>query len=110
METLPPSQSLEELLAEALPKDFNFRITHISTPPTSTEALYSAPPGETPDKTFLETHFLVLSARPTTEPEVFVYAIEVLIYTTASSTTLFVSKADSSGFLYLLNLDRKSVV
>lgn len=104
MDTSPPSESLEELLAEVLPKDFNFKITHISTPPTSTEALYSAPPGETPDKTFLETHFLALSARPTTEPEVLVYAIEVLIYTTASSTTLFVSKADSSGFLHLLTL------
>ena len=104
METSPPSQSLEELLAEVLPKDFNFKITHISTPPTSTEALYSAPPGETPDKTFLETHFLALSAKPSTEPDVLVYAIEVLIYTTASSTTLFVSKADSSGFLHLLNL------
>ena len=104
METSPPSQSLEELLAEVLPKDYNFKITHISTPPTSTEALYSAPPGETPDKTCLETHFLALSAKPNTEPEVLVYAIEVLIYTIASSTTLFVSKADSSGFLHLLNL------
>ena len=104
IETSPSSQNLEELLTEVLPKEFNFKITHISTPPTSTEALYSAPPGETPDKTFLETHFLALSAKPSTEPDVLVYAIEVLIYTTASSTTLFVSKADSSGFLHLLNL------
>lgn len=104
METSPSTRSLEELLSDVLPKDYKFKITHISTPPTPTEALYSAPPGERPDKTFLETHFLALSVRPFTEPEVLVYAIEILIYTTAFSTTLFVSKADSSGYLYLLNL------
>lgn len=108
MDSSPPSHSLEELLADVLPNAYNFKITHISTPPTSTEALYSALPGERPDKTFLETHFLALSAKPSTEPEVLVYAIEVLIYTTATSTTLFVSKADSSGFLYLLNLPSTS--
>jgi regulator of Ty1 transposition protein 109 len=36
--------------------------------------------------------------------EVLVLAIEVLIYTTKHLTTIFVSKADSTGYLSLLSL------
>ncbi len=98
------SKSLSELLADVLPSNHKFNITHIFTPPTSTEALYSAPPGQTPDRTYCETHFLTLSTTSKDESEVLVYAIEILIYTTFHSTTLFVSKADSSGYLHLLKL------
>ncbi|KFX89958.1 hypothetical protein O988_08403 [Pseudogymnoascus sp. VKM F-3808] len=108
------SKSLEQLLGEALPKDTSFKVYHLSTPPTSTSAIYSAPPGKRPDKTYCESHFLSVSinsngkATSKSPGEVLVYAIEVLIYSTAHSTTLFVSKADSSGYLHLLNLPKGS--
>jgi regulator of Ty1 transposition protein 109 len=107
-------KSLEQLLAEALPKDTSFKVYHLSTPPTSTSALYSAPPGKKPDKTYCENHFLSVSINPNGKAgsevtgEVLVYAIEILIYSTSHSTTLFVSKADSSGYLHLLNLPKGS--
>lgn len=107
-------KSLEQLLAEALPKDTSFKVYHLSTPPTSTSAIYSAPPGKRPNKTYCESHFLSVSinskgkATSGSPGEVLVYAIEVLIYSTAHSTTLFVSKADSSGYLHLLNLPKGS--
>lgn len=107
-------KSLEQLLGEALPKDTSFKIYHLSTPPTSTSAIYSAPPGKRPNKTYCESHFLSVSinsngkATSGSPGEVLVYAIEVLIYSTAHSTTLFVSKADSSGYLHLLNLPKGS--
>ncbi|KFY17145.1 hypothetical protein V491_05095 [Pseudogymnoascus sp. VKM F-3775] len=107
-------KSLEQLLAEALPKDTSFKVYHLSTPPTSTSAIYFAPPGKRPNKTYCESHFLSVSinsngkATSGSPGEVLVYAIEVLIYSTAHSTTLFVSKADSSGYLHLLNLPKGS--
>ncbi|OBT68811.1 hypothetical protein VE03_02081 [Pseudogymnoascus sp. 23342-1-I1] len=107
-------KSLEQLLGEALPKDTSFRVYHLSTPPTSTSAIYSAPPGKRPNKTYCESHFLSVSinsngkATSGSPREVLVYAIEVLIYSTAHSTTLFVSKADSSGYLHLLDLPKGS--
>ncbi|KFY38184.1 hypothetical protein V495_06701 [Pseudogymnoascus sp. VKM F-4514 (FW-929)] len=107
-------KSLEQLLGEALPKDTSFKVYHLSTPPTSTSAIYSAPPGKRPNKTYCESHFLSVSinsngkATSKSPGEVLVYAIEVLIYSTAHSTTLFVSKADSSGYLHLLNLPKGS--
>ncbi|KFZ11790.1 hypothetical protein V502_07383 [Pseudogymnoascus sp. VKM F-4520 (FW-2644)] len=107
-------KSLEQLLGEALPKDTGFKVYHLSTPPTSTSAIYSAPPGKRPNKTYCESHFLSVSissngkATSGSRGEVLVYAIEVLIYSTAHSTTLFVSKADSSGYLHLLDLPKGS--
>ncbi|OBT84354.1 hypothetical protein VE02_07255 [Pseudogymnoascus sp. 03VT05] len=107
-------KSLEQLLSEALPKETSFKVYHLSTPPTSTSAIYSAPPGKRPNKTYCESHFLSVSinsngkATSGSPGEVLVYAIEVLIYSTAHSTTLFVSKADSSGYLHLLDLPKGS--
>lgn len=106
----PPS--LLRQLASVLPEDIKFTIYHISTPPTQTSALYSAPPGARPDRTYCESHFLSASIRPPSKgtvsasTEVLVFAVEVLIYTTAHDTTFFVSKADSTGFLHLLNLPK----
>lgn len=106
-------KTLKQLLAEVLPTGATFGLYHVSTPPTSTSAIYSAPPGERPDRTYCESHFLAVSAYPKgnatsseASDEVLVFAIEILIYSTAYSTTLFVSKADSSGYLYLLNLPK----
>ncbi|RFU79573.1 h3 k56 histone acetylation kat11 [Trichoderma arundinaceum] len=115
--------SLRGRLAAVLPKGYKFGIHHISTPPTKVDALYSAPPGERSERTYCENHFLsisidvddTLSSASTTEntPElaaqrkrVLVLGIEIFIYTTARSTTLFVSKADSTGLLDKLKLPK----
>lgn len=120
------TNELLKKLASMLPKDLKFSIHHLSTPPTRTDALYAAPPGEKPDKTYCEKHFLALSIeapvtgaikRPspgaeeaksteTTTKQVIAFAIEVFIFTTAFQTVLFVSKADSTGYLHLLKLPR----
>lgn len=107
-------KTLRQSLSEVLPEGANFKLYHVSTPPTSTSALYSAPPGQRPDRTYCESNFLAvsisLSDKDSSEAsdEVLVFAIEILIYSTAYSTTLFVSKADSSGYLHLLNLPKGS--
>ncbi|KAK4096707.1 hypothetical protein N658DRAFT_435511 [Parathielavia hyrcaniae] len=124
--TTPNSaNSLRDRLAAVLPQGHKFGVHHVSTPPTRTEPLCAAPPGQRPDKTYRETHFLAVSiypqeitvsslkraspgAEPAREPatrkQALVFAVEVLIFTTAYQTTLFVSKADSTGYLHLLNL------
>jgi regulator of Ty1 transposition protein 109 len=101
--------SLEERLAEALPKDTRFTFYHVSTPPTKCSAIYSAPPGAKPEPTYCESHFLNLSIRPSDSKDaekIFVLAIEILIYTTQRLTTIFVSKADSTGYLSLLTIPK----
>ncbi|KAK4463058.1 histone acetylation protein-domain-containing protein [Cladorrhinum samala] len=122
------SETLRERLATVLPQGYRFGIYHLSTPPTKTEPLCSAPPAERPDKTFGESHFLAVSidadsaAAPSSlkraspgadepkpaEPrkQVLVFAVEIFIFTTAYSTTIFVGKADSTGYLHLLNLPK----
>ncbi|RDL36471.1 uncharacterized protein BP5553_05823 [Venustampulla echinocandica] len=106
------SPVLMQCLAPLLPKDVSFKIYHLSTPPTRTAAIYSAPPGARPDRTYCESHFLSVSIQtPVTangpeSTEVLVYAIETLVYSTAYDTTFFVSKADSTGYLHLLELPK----
>lgn len=108
------SPVLIQCLAPVLPKNVNFKIYHLSTPPTRTSAIYSAPPGTRPDRTYCETHFLSVSIQTPAKAdgrqsaEVLVYAIEILIYSTAHDTTFFVSKADSTGYLHLLELPEGS--
>ncbi|KAL5625595.1 hypothetical protein BROUX41_005655 [Berkeleyomyces rouxiae] len=102
------SPLLVDKLASVLPKDFKFGVYHVSTPPTQRDPLYSPPPNQTPDKTYCESHFLAISiditdAEGSVKP-VLVLALEVFIYTTKCTTTLFVSKADSTGYLHLLSL------
>jgi regulator of Ty1 transposition protein 109 len=100
-------QSLAERFANALPKDHSFTFHHVSTPPTRSPALYAAPPGHKPSRTYTESHFLAVSiARPGDGAQILVLAIEVLIYTTRHLTTIFVSKADSTGYLGLLGLGK----
>ncbi|KAI5461731.1 histone acetylation protein-domain-containing protein [Mariannaea sp. PMI_226] len=105
-------------LAAVLPEGHQFGIYHISTPPTKTDPLYSPPPSERPERTYCEKHFLAVSIdvpdpslaseNSVDEPkkQVLVLGIEVFIYTTARATTLFVSKADSTGYLSLLKLPK----
>jgi len=96
---------LSERLAQALPKDLHFVVHHVSTAPTPCPAIFSAPPGKKPEKTFCETQFLSVSV-PSDGAQIQVFGLEILIYTTEYLTTLFVSKADSTGYLYLLNLPK----
>ncbi|KAF4978682.1 hypothetical protein FZEAL_4976 [Fusarium zealandicum] len=114
--------NLQSRLASVLPRGHEFSIYHISTPPTKTDPLYSPPPNERHERTYCENHFLAVAIdAPTQTPEsntkdddiengsgkqVLVLGIEVFIYTTARSTTLFVSKADSTGYLNLLKLPK----
>ncbi|KAG4035566.1 hypothetical protein MFRU_001g03350 [Monilinia fructicola] len=104
------SSILIRRLASVLPKDVSFKIYHLSTPPTKTSSLYSPPPNGRPDRTYCESHFLTASIRTPSRQdgsdsvEVLVFAIEILVYSTAYDTTFFVSKADSTGYLHLLKL------
>lgn len=96
---------LADLLAEVLPKDIKLNVRHISTPPAQCEAIFSAPPGEEAETTFCENHFFVASLNRSggVDDEIAILGIEVAIYSTDRLTILFVSKADSSGYLHLLN-------
>ncbi|RAL12760.1 H3 histone acetyltransferase RTT109 [Aspergillus homomorphus CBS 101889] len=95
---------LGDLLAEVLPAGVKLTIRHVSSTPTPCAALFAAPPGETSEPTFCENHFLTASvdADGKDGAEIIVLGVEVLVYSTAHLTTIFVSKADSTGFLHLL--------
>jgi regulator of Ty1 transposition protein 109 len=107
MAQYPTSRSLPEVLSDALPQDVHLQIRHISTPPTPCPALFSAPPAQNEETTYCESHFLTASIDDSSSEvsesrEIIAFAVEVLIYSTEKLTTLFVSKADSSGHLHLL--------
>ncbi|KAI9825737.1 MAG: hypothetical protein M1826_006921 [Phylliscum demangeonii] len=100
-------------LSRALPINVKFTAYHLSTPPTRCEALFAAPPDVEPERTYCEHHFLTIAVEndeskkndgPGTKQHVLAFAIEVLIYTTRTLTTLFVAKADSTGHLCLAQL------
>ena len=99
------SESLHDRLADQLPGNYQFTFHHVSTPPTKCDPLFAPPPGRKPERTFCESHFLTASVKPTTaENSVFIFAVELLVYTTRRLTTIFVSKADSTGLLSSLEL------
>ncbi|KNG47777.1 glycosyltransferase family 21 protein [Stemphylium lycopersici] len=112
MASLGASRPLKELLAEQLPKDVPITFYHYSTPPSKSSALFSAPPHGKSERTYCESHTLAASIVPTDAvasalpQELLVLAIEVLIYTTRNLTTIFVSKADSTGYISELHLPR----
>ncbi|KAI0139421.1 histone acetylation protein-domain-containing protein [Hypoxylon sp. NC0597] len=117
-------------LAKVLPKDRRFIAYHLSTPPITTEPLchppaYNSTSNSTPGtpskdkrpskplKTYCEKHFLAISIDAGKEgahsdKQVLVLALEIYIYTTSFSTIIFVSKADSTGYLNLLDLPKGS--
>ncbi|KAL9577927.1 MAG: hypothetical protein Q9212_006057, partial [Teloschistes hypoglaucus] len=103
---MPNSPTLSSKLAASLPSPHKFTIHHLSTPPTPSPAIYSAPPAHLPEKTKCEGHFLSVSAPHNDSQQIQLFALEVLIYTTATLTTIFVSKADSTGYIHLLNLPK----
>ena len=68
--------------------------------PKPCDPLFSAPQGSEPEKTRLANHFLAVSNKPNGETDdVLFLGIEALVYTTCNLTTIFVSKADSTGCL-----------
>jgi len=105
---------LGELLAQVLPAGIKITVRHISSTPSPCSALFAAPPGEEPEATFCANHFLTVSIKEDSQddsngegPEIIVFGIEVLVYSTAHLTTIFVSKADSTGHLHLLQTTSK---
>ncbi|KAK5747191.1 hypothetical protein LTR17_000326 [Elasticomyces elasticus] len=117
--------SLAEALAAALPTGlitdagvnlpaFQGKLRYLHTPPKPCDPIFSPPPGHEPEKTRLSSHFLtfsisacdavrydpiVNSALEAQEEGVLGIAIELLVYTTRYLTTLFVSKADTTGYI-----------
>ena len=102
---LEEKPSLKDCFTKLLPQGYRFTIHHLSTPPTACPAIFAAPPGELPEDTYCESHFLSVSI-DSNGRQLQVFAIEILIYTTNHLTTLFVSKADSTGYLHLLKLPK----
>ncbi|KPI36478.1 Histone acetyltransferase [Cyphellophora attinorum] len=101
------SASLSARLADALPRGTKARAYHISTTPAKTDAIYSAAPSQPEQTTYCESHFLVLATpRQADRDELAILALEVLIFTTPALTTVFVSKADSTGYASLLEVPR----
>ncbi|KAK4544210.1 hypothetical protein LTR36_004420 [Oleoguttula mirabilis] len=105
------STSLKAALGAVLSEPFTCNLRYILTPPKPCDPLFSPPPGLEPEKTRLAHHFLAVSAAAiqnlgkgnlvfkSEHADVTVFGIEVLVYTTKHSTIIFVSKADSTGFM-----------
>ena len=98
---------LADLLAKVLPTGVEITVRHVSSTPTPCEALFAAAPGQPSEPTFCENHFLSVSIDSKDEGEIIIFGMEVMVYNTAHLTTIFVSKADSTGLLHLLKLPRK---
>ena len=96
---------LKERLNSALPCSAHLSIHHVASEPFACPELFPAPPNEEPEPTLCESHFLSASIRHDGAP-LHVFAVEVLVYTTDTLTTLFVSKADSTGYLRHLGLPK----
>ena len=95
--------SLEDKLAAALPDGFQCRVRYVHSPPKPCDPLFSPPQSSEPEKTRLASHYLTVSIKPKNsndiESDVLFLGIEALVYTTKHLTTIFVSKADSTGYL-----------
>ncbi|KAK3686796.1 hypothetical protein LTR37_019475 [Vermiconidia calcicola] len=103
MTSEPKFGSLQDELAAALPQNFHCRVRYVHSPSKPCEPLFSPPPGSGPEKTRLASHLLTVSTKPALETAgssgILVLGIEVLVYYTKHLTTIFVSKADSTGYL-----------
>ena len=95
--------TLSQRLGSALPKGLRFKIHHVSSFPTPCPAIFSPAPDQIPEDTKCESHFLSVSIE-LNGVQAQAFALEVLVYSTDTLTTLFVSKADSTGYLHLLHL------
>lgn len=106
---MAPDGDLADLLAKVLPTGAELTVRHVSSTPAPSAALFAAAPGQDPEPTFCESHFLSVSIDSSEHDgaEIIVFGMEVLVYNMAHLTTIFVSKADSTGFLHLLKLQQK---
>ncbi|KAJ5716513.1 histone H3-K56 acetyltransferase [Penicillium malachiteum] len=106
---MAPDGDLGDLLAKVLPTGAALTVRHISSTPSPCTALFAAAPGQETDATFCENHFLSVSIDSPKDDgaEIIVFGMEVLVYNSAHLTTIFVSKADSTGLLHLLKLPQK---
>lgn len=109
---MAPSGDLGDLLAKDLPKGAELTLRHVSSTPAPSAPLFAAAPGQAPEPTFCESHFLSVSIDSPKHDgaEIIVFGMEVLVYTAAHLSTIFVSKADSTGFLHLQKLPQKASV
>ena len=96
---------LIQRLTDELPSGLRFTIHHVSSPATPCKAIFHPAPEQVPEDTCCESHFLSVSL-DINDTKVQAFALEAIIYTTATLTTIFVSKADSTGFLHLLNVPK----
>ena len=77
---------------------------HLSTPPAkSARAIFAAAQGQKEQITLCESHFLAVTVPPPTTSDhgVLALAAEVLVFTTSDFTLIFVSKVDTTGYLYI---------
>lgn len=105
----PKASSLRDKLASALPTGFTCNTRYVHTQAKTCEPLFSALPGQEPEKTRLASHFLSVSVSPEAlshlqgsgkvTSETISFAVEVLVYTSKRLTTIFVSKVDSTPFV-----------
>lgn len=111
--------SFADFLASTLGVGTKLRVYHVSTPAVPVPPIFAAAPGHSDEPTTCETHFLTIAqqhssshndaeddkSRPSQVEDavgndhILVLGVEVLVFSTASLTTIFVSKADSTGFL-----------
>lgn len=104
-------EGLRDAFNAGLPKGFRCRIRYVSTPAKPCDPLFSPCPGIGREKTKLASHFLTVSVPAIDAAQasggecgppsdhVLAFAMEVLIYSQKGLTTMFVSKADSTGYL-----------
>ncbi|KAI5844186.1 histone acetylation protein-domain-containing protein [Tricharina praecox] len=95
----PPTHSRSAIattLTALLPSDLAISLYHIATSPCKTKPLFTPAPNKKPSPTTLESHFIAIS-----HDDVLAFAIELLVYTLVQTgeRIIFVSKADSSGYL-----------
>lgn len=105
------TSQLKERLETVLPSGYSCNVRYIHSPPRPCDPLFSALPGQAPERTKLANHFLTVSIDPASlspsgdtsrrEPgkDVISFAIEALVYTSRRLTTIFVSKVDSTPFV-----------
>ena len=96
---------LQSQLANALPASATLLFHHIVSDSLACPEIFAAPPNESPEPTTSESHLFSASIHHEGKP-LQVFALEIYIYTTDSLTTIFVSKADSTGYLHLLALPK----
>ncbi|KAH9809312.1 Histone acetyltransferase [Teratosphaeria destructans] len=117
--------SLKDALNAALVEGFECKARYIHTPPKTCDALFSPLPGQESERTHLASHFLTVSVHPVRtagspiatndylnnhKHGVLGIGIEILVYTTKHLTTVFVSKADTTGYIPNLPPSRTKAV